>query len=256
MGKTILITVSEREITVLEFDSFKSAQTEMKRQLYDEVLKGNADAYEKGNHYDCHENSAFANDFCHHNYDWLIHSLQDADSMKCYHFVECGNNAAYELLTVENETIHVCENCDSQYTACEVCGKQGIWDGGYGNMGKYRETDDWPTCFLCQEILGKIKEQIDNGVQLPEITGSQYKAHHLEIYETGNLTGYIQGYVEFENCDKAHEFLYRVHDPKNGDAFKLVSIDYGYLNPLAEELWNAIEASLKQVYENFISKAA
>ena len=83
----------------------------------------------------------------------------------CYHHKDsegdsaqkdCEEYADYELDTCDGETIHVCEKHDKMYTACEVCGKQGIWDGGYGNMSKFLDSDDWPTCFLCQD---KIKAQ-------------------------------------------------------------------------------------------------
>ena len=59
--------------------------------------------------------------------------------MNCHHFTVCGKKAVYELSTVENKTIHVCESCDEMYTACEKCGLQGIWDVGQGNMSKCRD---------------------------------------------------------------------------------------------------------------------
>ena len=71
--------------------------------------------------------------------------------MKCHHYENCGAEAVYDFETVEDETIYVCAKCDELYTACEVCGKSGIWDAGYGNMSKFKENDDWPTCFRCQE---------------------------------------------------------------------------------------------------------
>ena len=163
--KHILITVRERDINVLEFDSFDAAQKEMKRQLFDDVLNGCPDDYDNGDDYGYDEISAYATDIRHDNYDWLIKPIQ-TNPIRCYHFTECGNEAVHELTTIENETIYVCESCDEKYTACEICGLQGIWDAGYGNMSKLKETDDWPTCFLCQEKLNASTmyvEKINSG---------------------------------------------------------------------------------------------
>lgn len=67
------------------------------------------------------------------------------------------------------------------------------------------------------------------------------------VYTKGDLKGYIDGIIEFSN-GKVHEFLYRIHDPENGDSNKLVSIDYGFENPMVDELWDTIE---KYIYDTY-----
>ena len=163
--------------------------------------------------------------------------------MKCFHFDECGNESVYGLDTVEGETIRVCVSCDEKYTACEICGKQGIWDDGYGNMSKYKDTDDWPTCFLCQE---KLKE-VTGSLMLDDIVNDRFTIHNIEFHRAGDLKGYVTGMIKFPNHDKVHEFLYRVYDPLNGDANTLVSIDYGYLNSQVDELWDTIQTDISTV---------
>ena len=90
------------------------------------------------------------------------------------------------------------------------------------------------------------------GLMLSDIIGERFKVHHLDFHEKGDHKGYITGMIEFANRDKAHELLFRVHDPKNGDSNKLVSIDYGYKNPLVDELWQAIENEIKQAYKKLL----
>ena len=70
-------------------------------------------------------------------------------TMKCEHYDDCGNFAVYGLETVGDEKrIHVCEDCDKEYTNCAICGNSGRLSE---NMSIRWEEDGFPTCFPCQE---------------------------------------------------------------------------------------------------------
>lgn len=77
----------------------------------------------------------------------------------------------------------------------------------------------------------------------------KFKLTNVEIYNKGELKGYMQGIISFINKpDSEHEFLYRLSDIENGDNFKLISIDYGYENNLVDILWSEIENYCKELY--------
>lgn len=72
--------------------------------------------------------------------------------------------------------------------------------------------------------------------------GKGFTLHNIEIFEKGEMKGYLMANIEMNNnSDREHELLYRVNDPANGESNKLVSIDYGYNNSLIDELWDVIE---------------
>jgi len=83
--------------------------------------------------------------------------------------------------------------------------------------------------------------------------GREFKFENVEIYEKGDLKGYMQGIIIFSN-DKEHEFLYRIEDKENGDDFTLVSIDYGYENNMVDRLWDEIENYCKDLYKYRVNK--
>ena len=73
--KYILVTVNERDIQIEAFDTEKEAYKEMKRQLFKEVLDCRANDYNLDDDYGFDDESAYANDIRHHNYDWRIHTI-------------------------------------------------------------------------------------------------------------------------------------------------------------------------------------
>lgn len=52
---------------------------------------------------------------------------------------------------------------------------------------------------------------------------------NVEFYTRGDLKGYINCMLEDSLTGKWYETLYRVTDHDNGDDYKLVSVDYGWL---------------------------
>jgi len=89
------------------------------------------------------------------------------------------------------------------------------------------------------------------------IRTDNYTMENLEYYLKGDLKGYANGLIEFSN-GKVHEILFRFYDPDNGESNQLVSIDYGYENPMVDEYWGEIEAeitkSVKGVIEAHLKK--
>ena len=79
----------------------------------------------------------------------------------------------------------------------------------------------------------------------------RYRIYNLKFYMRGDLKGYAQGMIEFNN-GRGHEFLYRVYDPENGDSKTMVSIDWGFKNPMVDELWDEIENNLTKIISNSI----
>lgn len=83
----------------------------------------------------------------------------------------------------------------------------------------------------------------------------EFKLENVEIYEKGDLKGYMQGFIIFSNdVDYEYEFLYRIEDKENGNDFTLVSIDYGYKNNMVDKLWNEIENYCKNLYKYRVDK--
>lgn len=74
-----------------------------------------------------------------------------------------------------------------------------------------------------------------------------FKLINVKICKSDELKGYITGSVVIED-DAEYNFLYRIHDPKNGNENELVSIDYGYENEKIIKLWEEIE---KYIYNNY-----
>jgi len=70
---------------------------------------------------------------------------------------------------------------------------------------------------------------------------NQFTLTNMEIFLKGNLMGYMTAIISLTNSDKEHELLYRLADDENGKRFTLVTIDYGYYNPLIEKYWDNIE---------------
>ena len=54
-----------------------------------------------------------------------------------------------------------------------------------------------------------------------------YTLRNLEVYDKGNLCGYVQGMLIDDN-NYGYEVLYRIHDTDNGEDYTLISVDYGY----------------------------
>lgn len=77
----------------------------------------------------------------------------------CEHFNECGNQAVYELETVEGKLIKVCEDCDEDYTVCNVCGKAVSLEGACF----IHPEDEHMTCYYCQQ---KINSEEENGMSI------------------------------------------------------------------------------------------
>ena len=78
----------------------------------------------------------------------------------------------------------------------------------------------------------------------------KFKLNNVEIYEKGDLKGYMQGYISFINKPEVeHEFLYRIKDNENGTPFTLVTIDYGYENNMVDELWQEIADYCEDLYK-------
>jgi hypothetical protein len=88
--------------------------------------------------------------------------------MKCLH---CDNPSVYEILTVDGETVHVCEECDEDYSSCQICGKADI----HTEMSFANETDELRTCHIChkeqdEEIdVDEIKAIISNGGKMSKL---------------------------------------------------------------------------------------
>jgi hypothetical protein len=55
-----------------------------------------------------------------------------------------------------------------------------------------------------------------------------YILHHIEVYTKGDYAGYIYCILEDTRKNSDHETLFRIHDPKNGEDYTLVSVDYGW----------------------------
>jgi len=70
-------------------------------------------------------------------------------NQRCCHYDECGNEAVYELHTVGGVNIFVCESCDEDYSSCQSCGHQDI----YEEMYRAHFEDKWPTCHICHDKL-------------------------------------------------------------------------------------------------------
>jgi hypothetical protein len=71
--------------------------------------------------------------------------------------------------------------------------------------------------------------------------GKGFNLLNVEVYKKGDLKGYVSGMLETEYSDQQHEFLYRFNDSSNGENFKLVTVDYGYMIPLKENHFDYIE---------------
>ncbi|PGK51924.1 hypothetical protein CN918_29470 [Priestia megaterium] len=88
---------------------------------------------------------------------------------------------------------------------------------------------------------------------MPQTT-TTYELGSFDVLEKGDLKGYTNEFIHFKFTNSetgkpdetAHEFLYRYEDEANGPNNKLVSIDYGYLVPGIDELWEGIEEELKK----------
>lgn len=75
----------------------------------------------------------------------------------------------------------------------------------------------------------------------------KYKFESREYITKGDLKGYVVGIISFsdEDNETSHDFIFRHHDPKNGEDFKLISIDHGYIVPYIDTVWDDIEKELK-----------
>lgn len=91
--------------------------------------------------------------------------LADEDDIKygkCYHFEDCGNESVYELTLVNGQVIYVCEDCDDDYSMCQVCGKVDLSD----NMEFANSEDEYKTCCLCRnhdedhEVRNKSRQML------------------------------------------------------------------------------------------------
>ena len=74
---------------------------------------------------------------------------------------------------------------------------------------------------------------------------NSYQITQFEVYVSGDLKGYAEGQICFFENNRVHDFLYRIHDPDNGPDNTLVSIDYGYENPMVKKLWGEISSNIK-----------
>ena len=78
--------------------------------------------------------------------------------------------------------------------------------------------------------------------------GEEYKIVNIEIYNRGDLKGYLNGYVEIN--DKWYELLFRIKDRANGEDNNLVSIDYGWKAGLTENDFNNIENQIIEAFKD------
>lgn len=94
----------------------------------------------------------------------------------------------------------------------------------------------------------------DKKIKVITIKTDNYAIENLEYYFTGDLKGYANGIIEFSN-GKTHELLFRFYDPENGGSNELVSIDYGYENPMVSNHWNEIETKITKAVSGFIESS-
>lgn len=81
--------------------------------------------------------------------------------------------------------------------------------------------------------------------------GNGFTIDNIEIHEKGYLKGYMTSLIAFSNNENNnHEMLYRISDKENGKDNTIVSIDYGYNNPLVDELWNEIENTCLKIVKS------
>lgn len=92
--------------------------------------------------------------------------------------------------------------------------------------------------------LYKVKTAAADGAACIDIS-DDLTLCHIRHHTAGDMAGYITFSVF---CDGYQlEGLFRVNDPVNGDAMKLVSIDYGDRHQAVMENWEAIQAALAEV---------
>lgn len=78
--------------------------------------------------------------------------------------------------------------------------------------------------------------------------------HNVEYYTSGDLRGYIQGIVEIfdKESETAYtaEFLFRVHDPENGNSLTMVSFSgtpEKEIKNKVDETWKLLSEQLTEV---------
>lgn len=64
----------------------------------------------------------------------------------------------------------------------------------------------------------------------------------LEVNYDGFYKGYATGFVTIDN-QRSYPFLYRIYSPKNGESWKLVSIEN--ITDLSEDEFKSIESNIK-----------
>jgi hypothetical protein len=83
----------------------------------------------------------------------------------------------------------------------------------------------------------------DKSINIMTLKTDNYETESLTYFLRGNLKGYVNGRITFDNED-THELLYRFYDPANGDSNVLISIDYGFRNPMVDVYWYEIQAEI------------